>query len=57
MNAREQFAFAVEAQANDPDKRGRCAVHRGLHDRTEECRRFMTLAFARALGIVDPEDV
>jgi hypothetical protein len=35
---------------------GRCAEHPGrIHERTRDCRRFMTLAFAIDLGLESPE--
>lgn len=42
--------------AAEKDDLGRCAEHSGLHEKTEDCRRFMALAFARDLGIKDPDD-
>jgi hypothetical protein len=39
------------------DDRGRCAEHpgEGIHERTDDCRRFMTLAFMIDLGLEPPE--
>lgn len=43
---------------NKPVRFGRCAVRHGLHeyDDGHECRRFISIEFARALGIADPDD-
>lgn len=34
--------------------KGRCAEHPAIHERADDCRRFMTLAFAIDLGLEPP---
>lgn len=46
------------AEGAGEKRMGRCEVKSTIHeyDDGHECRRFISLDFARALGIADPDD-